>query len=93
MHDILKCILNDPAELLMSNHQLRTLDQPSNRDYRSVLHFMENDGGPLFKKEQSFIYEKEDLVTLRPGRENAWLDGVFERILQIFRCKIIIVSV
>lgn len=53
---------------------------------------MENDGGQLYEEESGFIYEKEDLVTLRPGREHAWLDGVIERTLQIFRCRLLRVS-
>ncbi|MCJ1455937.1 hypothetical protein MMC28_006294 [Mycoblastus sanguinarius] len=77
------------ADLLLKNQQLKALNQPSSRDYKSVLHFMENDGGQLFEEEMEFIYEKEDLVTLRPGREYAWLDGMIERAIQIFRCRII----
>lgn len=77
------------AELLLKTQQLKGLDKPSNRDYRSVLHFMENDGGQLFKKDMEFIYEKEDLVTLRPGREHAWLDGFLERMLRVLRCRLI----
>ena len=80
------------AELILKTQQLKALDQPSTRDYRSVLHFMENDGGQLFEEESGFIYEKEDLITLRPGREYAWLDGIIERILQAFRCKLAMVS-
>lgn len=53
---------------------------------------MENDGGQLFEEESGFIYEKEDLITLRPGREHAWLDDMIERILQVFRCKLTMVS-
>ena len=53
---------------------------------------MENDGGQLFEEESGFIYEKEDLITLRPGREYAWLDGMIEHILQIFRCRLTMVS-
>ena len=77
------------AELLLKAQQLKALDRPSIRDYRSVLHFMENDGGQLFKKDMEFIYEKEDLVTLRPGREHAWLDGFLERLLKVLRCRLI----
>ena len=53
---------------------------------------MEIDHGQLFKKDMEFIYEKEDLVTLRPGREHAWLDGLLERTLQILSCRLIRVS-
>ena len=77
------------ADLLLKAQQLKALDRPSNRDYRSVLHFMENDNGQLFKKDMEFIYEKEDLVTLRPGREHAWLDGLLERMLKVLRCRLI----
>ena len=50
------------------------------------MNFLENDC-PLFETETAFIYEKEDLVTLRPGRETAFLDAFVERMLQICRCK------
>ncbi|CAD6580764.1 MAG: hypothetical protein ASARMPRED_000322 [Alectoria sarmentosa] len=73
------------AELLLKAQQLKAMDRPSNRDYRSVLSFMENDGGQLFEEDMEFIYEKEDLVTLRPGREYAWLDGLLERTLKVLR--------
>ncbi|KAL6718279.1 hypothetical protein ACLMJK_004367 [Lecanora helva] len=71
------------AELLLKAQQLKALDKPSRRDYKSVLHFMENDGGPLFEEEANFIYEKEDLVSLRPGREHAWLDGILELLIPL----------
>ena len=83
---------NDKAELLLKAQQLKALDRPSGRDYRSVLSFMENDGGQLFEEDMAFIYEKEDLITLRPGREYAWLDGLLERTLKLLRCKLTKVS-
>lgn len=82
----------DVAELLLKAQKLKEMDRPSNRDYRSVLHFMENDGGQLFEEDMGFIYEKEDLITLRPGREYAWLDGLLERTLKVLRCRLIKVS-
>ena len=53
---------------------------------------MENDGGQLFQEESSFIYEKEDLVTLRPGSDHGRLDEIIERILKVLRCRFIMVS-
>ena len=53
---------------------------------------MENDGGQLFEEESAYIYEKEDLVTLRPGRDHAWLDNLLERLLRIIRCRPVEVS-
>ncbi|MCJ1401337.1 hypothetical protein MMC11_004549 [Xylographa trunciseda] len=75
------------ADLVLKTQQLKAMGQPSNRDYRSVLHFMENDGGQTYDEEMSFIYEKEDLITLRPGREYAWLDSIVERMLRVLRCR------
>ena len=80
------------ADLLLKAQQLKALDRPSNRDYKSVLSFMEYEGGQLYEEDMEFIYEKEDLVTLRPGREYAWLDGLLERTLKVLRCKLIMVS-
>lgn len=53
---------------------------------------MEKDGGQLFEGEMSWIYDKEDLVTLRPGREHAWLDGILERMLSFCRGPIVKVN-
>lgn len=47
----------------------------------------------LCESDMGFIYEKEDLVTLRPGREHAWLDGLLERTLKVVRCRLIMVRV
>lgn len=35
---------------------------------------------------ESYIYRREDIVTLKPGRENAWLDAFVEGVLQKFSC-------
>ncbi|KAL8692312.1 MAG: hypothetical protein Q9224_003986 [Gallowayella concinna] len=77
------------SELLLKAHQLKGLEKPSARDYRSVLRFMENDGGQMYEEEMSWVYDKEDLVSLRPGREHAWLDGMFERLLKVCRCGLV----
>ena len=80
------------ADLLLKAQQLKALERPSNRDYESVLNFLEIDGGQLYEEDMAFIYEKEDLITLRPGREYAWLDGLLERTLKVLRCRLIKVS-
>ncbi|KAL8724917.1 MAG: hypothetical protein Q9181_006617, partial [Wetmoreana brouardii] len=76
------------AELLLKAREMKAIDKPSRRDYRSVLHFMEMDGGQLCEEEMDVIYEKEDLVTLRPGRDHGWLDVLVERFLLYFRCRL-----
>ena len=80
------------AEILLKARELKAINPPSNRDYKSVLSFMENDKGQLYEKEMEYIYEKADLITLRPGREHAWLDGIIESILKICRCGLLKVS-
>jgi len=69
-----------------------SLNRPTAGEYRSVENFMNNEK-PLVKKEGSFIYQKEDLVTLRPGREHAWLDTSVEKFLRLFNCSFIQVSI
>jgi hypothetical protein len=39
---------------------------------------------PLQEGDAQFVLNKDDLVTLRPGRETAWLDNAVERILKLF---------
>lgn len=80
------------AELLLKANQVKTLEKPSSRDYRSVLRYMEKDGGQLYEQDMSWIYDREDLVTLRPGREHAWLDGILERMLSLCRGRVVKVS-
>jgi hypothetical protein len=61
------------------------MNKPSNRDYTSVSAYLTHTT-PLFQGEDDFIDRREDLVTLRPGRECAWLDAFVERVLKSLRC-------
>lgn len=38
--------------------------------------------GPVYSEEAKFTLCKEDLITLRAGREHAWLDRAIERVLR-----------
>lgn len=64
------------------------MNRPSRSDYRSVVNYMVNNK-PLIKAERSFVRHRGDLVTLRPGREHAWLDSAIEHALRIFHCRFI----
>jgi hypothetical protein len=64
------------------------LHKPTPSEYTSVENFMNNER-PLVEDEGSFIYRKEDLVTLRPGREHAWLDSTIEKVLRVVDCSMI----
>jgi len=67
------------------------LNKPAARDYRSVEAYI-FDKKPLVDEESGFIYWKEDLITLRDGREMAFLDSFIEKVLKIFHCPLLKVS-
>ena len=88
------------GELLLQAQQLVSMNKPAARDQQSVQYFLENgslvDGQsirPLLQGDTEFVYHKEDLITLRPGRESAWLDALVERLLKVFHCLAIQVSI
>ncbi|KAK7918079.1 hypothetical protein PG985_009953 [Apiospora marii] len=64
------------------------LGKYAERDYQSVESHMHNTK-PLMDEEYRFIYHKEDLITLRDGREMAVLDSITERLLQTFHCPLL----
>lgn len=66
--------------MLLKAKEMANMQAPSARDWRSVKSWIGNHA-PLVEREQSFILKKEDLVTLRSGRECAGFDGVIERML------------
>ena len=70
-------------ELLLNAQQLAAANRPPERDYNSVADFIRQKK-PLMQGDDDFILNKEDLITLRPGRESAWLDATVERLLKLF---------
>ncbi|KAL9038912.1 MAG: hypothetical protein Q9180_002845 [Flavoplaca navasiana] len=86
--------LYDYGQFLLQAQQMVSLNKPADRDHLSVQNFLESgyeDNGkslmPLMEGDNEFIYRKEDLITLRPGRESAWLDAFVERVLKLIHCK------
>ena len=82
------------GQLLLQAHQMVSLSKPAARDYLSIQNFLGNgfqEGGkilrPLVQGDSEFIRREEDLVTLRPRRENAGLDAFVERFLKMINCK------
>lgn len=73
-------------ELLLNAQQLAAANRPPERDYNSVASFIRHKK-PLLQGDDDFIYNKEDLITLRPGRESAWLDATVEKLLKLFPRK------
>ena len=70
------------AELLTIARDLTSLSKPASRDYKSVRTYFK-DKKPVCQDEQ-YIDHKEDIITLKPGRENAWLDAMVEKGLRKF---------
>lgn len=57
------------------------MSKPSARDYQSVKNFFE-EYYPVCGENEEYFRFKEDIISLKPGRENAWLDAAIERGLQ-----------
>jgi len=67
-------------EVLLKTKEMSALQKPSNRDYQSVkAWFMNNE--PTVYEEFSYLRRREDMVTLRNGRESAGFEGLIERLL------------
>ncbi|ERF73070.1 hypothetical protein EPUS_06531 [Endocarpon pusillum Z07020] len=76
------------ASLLQAAQSLTHCNRPSSGEYKSVENFV-NNRHPLVPTEEEFCYRKDDLITLRPGREHAWLDCSVEKFLRFSRCRTI----
>lgn len=62
-----------------------SFQRPSDRDYQSVRNWFHNTK-PLIGNEDDYILWKEDIVTLRHGREWAGFDGWVEFMLHKIDC-------
>ncbi|KAH0557000.1 hypothetical protein GP486_005210, partial [Trichoglossum hirsutum] len=80
--------LNEYDKLLTNAQNLAGFNRPAGRDYRSVKHYMDNTK-PLVRREAQFIRKKEDFITLKPGRDGAWLDYAVERLLKHVHCRLV----
>ncbi|TKA82965.1 hypothetical protein B0A55_01562 [Friedmanniomyces simplex] len=67
-------------ELLLKTREVHALQRPAQRDYESVRNWFDSHK-PVVQEELDFIRCKEDLITLRDGRESASFDGFVERCL------------
>ncbi|KAK4943912.1 hypothetical protein LTR10_016628 [Elasticomyces elasticus] len=69
------------SNLVVAARDMTALNKPTPSEYDSVRWWMrENDS--LDCDDAMFIQCREDLITLRPGREYAWLDAVVEGMLR-----------
>ncbi|TID27266.1 hypothetical protein E6O75_ATG00033 [Venturia nashicola] len=75
-------------ELLIKARDIQGFQKPSHRDYKSVRTWFWN-LKPLVSKEAGFIKKKEDIITLRSGREWSSFDGLVESTLRRFDCGLV----
>lgn len=75
-------------ELLIKARELVSFQRPTDRDYKSVRNWFHN-VAPLVADEQEYIMWKEDILTLRYGREWASFDGLIEQMLHKIDCRLI----
>ncbi len=68
-------------EFLIKARDLNAFQRPSNRDYGSLRRWFYFKS-PLVQREADFIKKREDLVTLRQGREWAGFDGWIESMIK-----------
>ncbi len=80
-------------EMLIKAREMQAIPKPSERDYRSVRSWFWNETPLSNDAEACFIRKKEDIISLRSGREWSGFDGFIENTLRRFDCKLIRVSV
>ncbi|PSN67486.1 hypothetical protein BS50DRAFT_600854 [Corynespora cassiicola Philippines] len=75
-------------ELLTKSREITSFQRPTDGDYNSVRNWFKNKA-PLVSEEQDYILWKEDIVTLRHGREWANFDGMVEQMLHKINCSLV----
>jgi hypothetical protein len=79
------------ADFLQKAQAMVAMNRPSSSEYDSVENFIANQR-PLVDSQASSYYHREDLISLRPGREHAWLDATIETTLRKLNCDFVEVS-
>jgi tRNA nucleotidyltransferase (CCA-adding enzyme) len=78
--------LTSTATLIKTARNFVVLNKPPTEDYLSV-HSYFKDKGPICDV-QSYIYRKEDIITLKPKREDSWVDDILARGLRRFSSRL-----
>ncbi|KAF1963711.1 hypothetical protein CC80DRAFT_397118 [Byssothecium circinans] len=76
------------ANLVDAAQKMVSLNRPSRGDLASVQNYMHRQK-PVMQVEDSWAEKEEDLITLRGGREHAWLDASIEKLLRWFHCSLL----
>ncbi|KIW01448.1 uncharacterized protein PV09_07206 [Verruconis gallopava] len=75
--------------LIVQAREMQTFQKPSERDYRSVRAYFWNEKPLSDEKEAGFIKKKEDIISLRSGREWSGFDGFVENTLRRLDGKLV----
>lgn len=75
-------------EVLAKARELNAFQRPSNRDYSSFRTWFWNEKPLSYPPEEQFIKRKEDLISLRHGREWSSFDGFVESCVRKMHCKL-----
>ncbi|KAK8096084.1 hypothetical protein PG999_014106 [Apiospora kogelbergensis] len=86
--DEIEEVLGKYDDWVIKAQQMVSLNKPARRDRNSVESQL-FDRKLLVDEERGFIYQKEDLITLRDGREMAVLDSFTERLIRTFHCSLL----
>lgn len=79
----LRIKVNQYDELLIKARELVGFQRPSSRDYGNVCRFFRK-VGPVVEEDEEYLTWREDIITLRHGREWAGFDGLVEELLHKF---------
>jgi hypothetical protein len=67
--------------MLLKTRKVMALPHPAKRDYQSMINWFRGNE-PIYRTEAQYIRKKEDIVTLRSGRESAGFDAFVENYLR-----------
>ncbi len=72
---------------MVAAQSLVSFNKPTPCAYQSIVNYMD-DKKPLIAKDAQWIHHREDMVTLRTGRDHAWLDASIESFLKWMQCSL-----
>ncbi|EME42560.1 hypothetical protein DOTSEDRAFT_26141 [Dothistroma septosporum NZE10] len=72
-------------QIMGAAQKLMFANRPTASEHKSVPNFIAENR--VAAKEAEYVCWKEDLITLRPGRQNAWLDRGIEKVLKLLHCN------
>ncbi|KAF7921887.1 uncharacterized protein EAE97_011178 [Botrytis byssoidea] len=77
---------NEYGQLLTHARTLASFDKPRESDRLRLRDY--SDSNPLCYRDSEWLLRKDDHITLKPTRDNTWLDTVIEQIPQYFPCRL-----